>query len=566
MARDLARTLSPVLRIGYNTRDINANKERGMAEAEEAQNFVDYFVTEVAPIWKALALARWNLATTGASQYRDEVVELRKREHRLYEDADDWERVQSFYAAREEYADPLLARQMEVLHRTFLTNQSTPEENEAIAELEADIQELFTNHRAVVGGRTISDNEIATILRNETDDGLRRAAWEGSKEVGAQAAARIRELAHRRNDVARRLGFRDHYAFSLYRQEIDEVELFALFDRLALETADSFTAVKEEVDERLRARLGLDDSATLQPWHYADPFFQEAPPVYEADLNALFADVDVAAMSIRAYDGMGLEVRDILERSDLYEREGKNQHAFCTRIDREGDTRVLCNLRSDSRWMSTMMHELGHAIYNKYLPLSLPYLLRTPAHTNSTEALAMLMGRLTRNPRWLRDVAKRDPQAIGELEDELAREHAAAQLIFLRWVMVMLHFERALYANPDRQDLDNLWWALVQSYQQVRRPTGREAPDWAAKYHIALAPVYYHNYILGELIASQLEQWVADETGGLVENPAAGRLLVERFIAHGARYSWDKLVQVATGELPNPSYYIAQYVDNPTPA
>ena len=56
------------------------------------------------------------------------------------------------------------------------------------------------------------------------------------------------------------------------------------------------------------------------------------------------------------------------------------------------------------------------------------------------------------------------------------------------------------------------------------------------------------------------------ETGGLVENPAAGRLLVERFIAHGARYSWDKLVQVATGELPNPSYFVAQFVDSPTPA
>lgn len=537
-----------------------------MAEAEEAQNLIDYFVAEVAPIWKALALARWKLATTGDSRYKEEIVALRKREHRLYEDEADWERVQSFYAARESFADPLLARQTEVLHRTFLNNQSTPEENAAIAELEADIQELFTNHRAVVGGQSLSDNEIAAILRNDTDEERRRAAWEGSKAVGEQAAQRIRELAHRRNAVARRLGFRDHYAFSLYRQEIDEVELFALFDRLALETADAFTTVKEEVDERLRARLGLDGSAALQPWHYADPFFQEAPPVHEADLNTLFASVDVAALSIRAYDGMGLEVRDILERSDLYEREGKNQHAFCTRIDREGDTRVLCNLRPDSRWMGTMMHELGHAVYNKYLPLALPYLLRTPAHTNSTEAIAMLFGRLTRNPQWLRDVARQDRQAIERLEGELAREHAAAQLIFLRWVMVMLHFERALYADPDRQDLDNLWWALVRRYQQVRRPAGREAPDWAAKYHLALAPVYYHNYVLGELIASQLEQWIEDEAGGLVENPAAGRLLVERFFAHGARFSWDRLVEAATGERPNPSYFIHQFVDSPTPA
>ncbi len=30
------------------------------------------------------------------------------------------------------------------------------------------------------------------------------------------------------------------------------------------------------------------------------------------------------------------------------------------------------------------------------------------------------------------------------------------------------------------------------------------APDWAAKIHMTGAPVYYHNYLLGELIASQL--------------------------------------------------------------
>jgi peptidyl-dipeptidase A len=552
--------------IGYNTGVNIANKEQGMAEAEAAQNFIDYFVAEAAPIWKALALARWHLATTGASQYKEEVVALRKQEHRLYEDAEDWERVQAFYAGRQHLEEPLLARQMEILHRTFLNNQSTPEENAALAELEADVQELFFNHRATVGGRTVSDNEIALILQNETDADLRRSAWEGSKEVGAKAAGRIRKLAHLRNAIARRLGFRDHYAFSLHRQEIDEVELFALFDRLAQETNGPFTVVKEEIDERLRARLRLDGSAALQPWHYADPFFQEVPPVYEADLNQLFAGIDVAALSVRAYDGMGLEVRDILERSDLYEREGKDQHAFCTRIDREADTRVLCNLRSDSRWTTTMMHELGHAVYNKYLPLELPFLLRTPGHTNSTEAIAMLMGRLTRNPRWLRDVARRDPQAIARVEDELAREHAAAQLIFVRWVMVMLHFERALYANPVREDLDNLWWALVQRYQQVRRPAGREGPDWAAKYHIALAPVYYHNYVLGELIASQLEQWIEEEAGGLVENPRAGRLLVERFFAHGARYPWNELVEVATGEPPNPGYFVTQFVNSPTPA
>ena len=42
--------------------------------------------------------------------------------------------------------------------------------------------------------------------------------------------------------------------------------------------------------------------------------------------------------------------------------------------------------------MDTMLHEFGHAVYDKYVNPSLPYLLRTVAHTNSTEAVALMMG------------------------------------------------------------------------------------------------------------------------------------------------------------------------------
>ena len=143
----------------------------------------------------------------------------------------------------------------------------------------------------------------------------------------------------------------------------------------------------------------------------------------------------------------------------------------------------------------------------------------------------------------------------------MVREQAAGMLIFVRWALVMLHFERALYADPDRSDLNALWWELVERYQRIPRPDGRDAPDWAAKLHVALAPVYYHNYVIGELTASQLQNWLDREAGGLVENPAAGQLLREKVFVSGSRHRWDQLVEVATGEPMNPEYYARQFVD-----
>lgn len=526
--------------------------------SNEAQTFVNDFVGRADLIWTAISLANWNLATTGDSRYKDEKIQLQLAEHRLYENAADWELAQRIYHDRDTL-EPELKREVEVLYRYFLTNQSTPEENEALARLEAEIQQIYTTHRASVGGRSVSDNDISEILRHSTNEAERREAWLGSKEVGARVADLIRQVGQLRNQIAQRLGFRDHYHFALERQEIDETALFDLFGRLTALTDLPFQRVKAEVDGRLATRLRL-DGATPAPWHYADPFFQQVPPIFDANLDAFFAEKDLAALSIQAYTRMGMAVEDILGRSDLYERPGKNQHAFCTRIGRAGDTRILCNLRPNTRWATTQLHELGHAVYNKYLPQSLPYLLRTPAHTNSTEAIAMLMGRLTHDTGWLVEVAGANAPAVQAMAGEVRRELAANMLIFVRWVLVMLHFERAFYADPQRPDLNQLWWDWVEKYQRVPRPAGRDAPDWASKYHVALAPVYYHNYVLGELTASQLEHWLNQAAGRPGLSPDTGPLLIERFFAHGAHYPWDRLVEVATGEPLQPDYFAEQFV------
>ena len=74
-------------------------------------------------------------------------------------------------------------------------------------------------------------------------------------------------------------------------------------------------------------------------------------------------------------------------------------------MDHEGDVRVLCNIQKNERWMSTMLHEFGHAVYDKYNDLSLPFLLRMPAHMLTTEAIAMLNGRMSKSPEWLMKIA-----------------------------------------------------------------------------------------------------------------------------------------------------------------
>jgi len=118
----------------------------------------------------------------------------------------------------------------------------------------------------------------------------------------------------------------------------------------------------------------------------------------------------------------------------------------------------------------------------------------------------------------------------------------------------MLRFEMQLYANP-AQDLNKLWWDLVERYQMVKRPEGRDAPDYASKVHLVSAPVYYHNYMMGQLFASQVHHAIAREAlrgtspheAVYVGKKEVGAFLTEKVFAPGRTLRWNELTRFATG-------------------
>jgi peptidyl-dipeptidase A len=530
----------------------------------EIENFIFRFEDRVAPAERAAGESWWKLATTGTAEAREEFVRAGIAYNRLFADRNEYEKVEGWYEERHALESPLLRRQVEVLYRTFAGRQGDQEILDRIQQLEAKANAVYGNHRGVVGGKEVGENEIREILRSSDDDALRREAWEASKTVGRDVEETVRELASLRNRLAREAGYPDHYHRSLDLQEIEEAELSKIMAELESATDAPFARLKEDLDEKLKSRFGVE---SVMPWHRYDPFFQSCKHEATAlssrdgpDLDRYFRDKDIEGLTRKTYDTMGLEVRDVLARSDLYERSGKNQHAFCLSVGREYpyDVRVLANVRPDAYWMDTLLHEFAHAAYDKHINPKLPYFLRTIAHLCTTEAIALMMGSLADDPTWLSTVA-----GIPEADDGEAREHLlwrerADKLVFIRWALVMYRFEKAFYENPQREDLNDLWWDLVERLQLVKRPPGRDAPDWAAKIHLAVVPVYYHNYVLGHLTAAQLRHHLEERVvgGPFFMSEVAGRYLQEAVFGPGARHDWRDTVLGATGERLNPDYFV----------
>jgi peptidyl-dipeptidase A len=156
-----------------------------------------------------------------------------------------------------------------------------------------------------------------------------------------------------------------------------------------------------------------------------------------------------------------------------------------------------------------------------------------------------------------------EPKAFDESAAKMLRNQL---LIFSRWCQVMLRFEKGMYENPD-QDLARLWWDLVEKYQEVKRPEGRKAPDYASKIHIVSAPVYYHNYQMGQLFASQVHHAIAHEVYKdadpnmviYVGNREVGEFMKKRVFEPGRRLTWIELTKHATGQPLNAAAFAADF-------
>lgn len=516
------------------------------------QEFIDKLTQQVEPIETSSQVAWWNLATSGDEKYSQEYRDSRIAYRKLFSSHKDYQQLLSFKS----HSKLALNRIQTLLALQYKENQIPSNMIEESVKLETDIEAIYTTFRPNVHGTHLSNNDLKKILIESADSKKREAAWKASKLIGEQVEQQVKALIALRNQSARKAGFSDYYSMRLELQELDQTRLFEILHQLETLTTPHWKRYKSHLDQTLAKRFGI-GVQDLCPWHYQDPFFQEAP-TQELNLDGYYRGKDIVEISRRFNEKIGLPVDDILERSDLFEREKKNQHAFCICIDRNQDVRILCNIRDDEYWMGTQLHELGHAVYEKFIDPSLPYFLRTFAHTSTTEAIAMLFGRLSKNGKFLQEYCGVDAQKAHEIDKLVKRQNAANLLVFARWVLVMTHFERAMYQQPDI-DLNKFWWDCVEKFQSVNRVPNRNKPDWAAKLHLACAPVYYQNYILGEMTASQLshrlQQHLEKNKKEFFSSSAVGEWLKKSIFSQGAKLPWEQLLQTATNEALNPHYF-----------
>lgn len=527
-------------------------------EEHPFKSFLRKCIPQVAKKQHQLCEAAWLLETTNSPDAADLTAQLAIEQQLFFNDSNvyrqllDWDQDKSL-------KDSLLKRQLKVLIRAFKYCQEPKYLMEEISQKETALRQSYNNFRPVFEGKLLSENDILAILKDEINPSRRQKIWEASKFIGNILAPQVLDLVALRNKVARELGFTDFFQMKLDADEVDENWLFSTFEDLHKKSEDAYTEVINEIEQWQTQRFGV-KREMLGPWMWSDPFSQN-DPLDDGTLDGLVSDVDIIAACESFFQKIGFDLKPVLQRSDLFERPEKNQHAFCINMDMDKDVRILANIQPYLNWLDGLLHELGHAIYELGFDEKLPWLLRFPPNGIATEAVALLFSRQAYRYSSLCQLIKNDSkEPLMKMAEESFKRR---QLILSRFVLVLTFFERELYRKPE-QNLNHLWWSLVNKYQKIRVPKGREGEnDWAAKFHIGLSPVYSFSYLLGEMFASTIEETLVKETG--VQNfdsDRVGNWLSKKIFFHGNRMNWNELVCYATGARLNADAWIRQFCKN----
>lgn len=533
---------------------------------QKAEQFLSQYLTEMSQIELRRNAKAWEASNSGKKEDFDATALENLKLKKMHSDAERYNLIESFLKQKDKLK-PLTARSLEVAHLAFKGNQLSEEILKKLVDQSTEIEKIYINFRGKLDGKPHSNNQLLSMLAAEKDSSEREEIWNALKEVGEALGPKLVELAKLRNEAAKTLGYQNFWEMKIKLQDHIPEEIVQIFNDLEKMTDEPFKKMKEKLDRELATRLNIKPEE-MKPWHYDNPFFQEAPPSAAVDLDEFFKNKkkeDIVAIAQKFFTDINLPVGQILAHSDLYERDGKDQHAFSSDIDRKGDTRILVNIKPSVYWMDTLLHELGHAVYAVNQDFSLPFNLIDAAHAFTTEGVAMLLGALAKNPQWIITYAGADSKQVKELENAILEQRQREQLIFARWSLVMVNFEKHLYENPD-QDLNKLWWDMKKRYQFINPPENRNKADWAAKPHFTIAPVYYHNYQLGELFAAQIRNTLVKlakhdgpaHTLQYNHHPEFGQYLKDKVFKPASKYPWPKFVTKATGEPLTPKYFAAE--------
>jgi peptidyl-dipeptidase A len=467
----------------------------------------------------------------------------------------------------------LQVRQLDnILYRAANNPQTVQDVVKKRIKAETEQTEKLYGFDYKIDGRSVTTNQIDSILKAETDPVKRQQAWEASKEVGKVLKGGLVNLRHLRNETVKALGYDDYFSYQASEYGMSRQEMMDLMRKINQELMPLYRELHTYARYELAKKYGVAQVPDMLPAHWLpNRWGQDWGTLVEVkglNLDAVLQKKGAEWQVRQAeqfYQSLGMPAlpKSFYEKSSLYPLPAKagykkNNHASAWHMDLEKDVRSLMSVEPNAEWYETTHHELGHVYYYlAYTNPEVPVLLRSGANRAYHEAMGSLMGLAAMQKPFLAQLGLVDKNTRTDEVQTLLKE-ALNYVVFIPFASgVMSEFEHDLYAkNLAPEDFNKRWWELAKKYQGIVPPTARNGQyaDATSKTHINDDPAQYYDYALSYVILFQLHDHIARNI--LKQDPHAtnyyGNKEVGKFLTSimypGASTDWRKMLKDKTGE------------------
>ena len=335
----------------------------------------------------------------------------------------------------------------------------------------------------------------------------------------------IVKLVKTRNTYAKKNGYANFYEMKLAEQGKDPKKVDEMFEKITNATNDiekNSKSISKETEALIASKL---------------------------DKN------NILGMCSDVYKNMGWNIMDMpIKEFDLFPRKNKINSRQTNSIDPNKDVRVLADLDIENRPLfsvSTLMHELGHAVHYSSFDDKLPNSQKSITSETIDEGVALLMGSLMEKEGTISKVLELPEKATKEIQEASLFNKVDK----IRSYIQVDRFEKAMYENPN-QDLQKLWKDCGEKYSNKNY----SKLEWTDIDHFIHSPVYYHYYAEGEIVAEQLYN-AASKNGSikLTESKDTAKFFNNKIFKYGSSKTEDEILKLATGKNLDVDAYCKQF-------
>ena len=399
--------------------------------------------------------------------------------------------------------------------------------------LTAVVEQITQQENAIryeVGGRQLTRPELSDLLAHNPDRKLREEAWQATSQIAVVNGEHIQNAIKLRNQLAGKYSAELFSTFMLHRKGLEVLKLFEWFDQIWEKTEPEY----QRLLERMRRELGV---AKIEPWDL-EFYFSNFTNEFESEKFST-QDGWTKAKQLTATLGYNLDPVE-MHVADL----SFGGAAYPVLYGRE--VKILANRYSGIYFYDRLLHATGHALH--YQMMTEPsFLLRNNYAEPTDEGMAQVITLMLYRPEVNTRLFALTPDQASVVEET----YRLKMLFNLRNTIADSLSEFEAYADPD-QDPSAVYNHTHAKYLGVDM---HDAAVWAFNPMYGSDPIYLQSFVVGEMVAHQI-QHKTDQKFGTNWGKKAGEYLKIRFYSRGAEQSLDGLMQSGTGEPLTPRYLI----------